>query len=712
MEPTEAEPINISTNPSQFPGPQTSYRGGAFFIAIVIILLFLGTAVVAVLIERNRDTLSYKSVPLSAVIIAINPDTFVVPATGREEMRVEKALEVKAGMELRTSRTGEAALVYPNGALTILGPDTQVVIESLEEGGNSSRLHLLAGGIWTRLERLLKEEEKYEVRSGGLVTSVRGTEFEIEAQGETIAITVLSGEVALGAEAPIGSTSQFTVAAGEQASVRRDGAGLVTDQVRVGALGREEAIQRITAHSTAVSRLMANVETRKALNSDLPSAGITAEQPIFYGLERFIENLATATTLNQDRKASRLLALAEERLNEAQELAALGSEKVQVPLKEYSRLIGIVASTEASEDVRALLAEASVKHTQLIDDLDGKVAEVARPFLRQALHASEQGSLTALSALAEDNPDKALELGVEAQKQFLRRAQEQAASLDSLNVFWTLRAYDAMNRRLDILVEDDPDSLSSFAGSLTKDLGTMEMLGRVSETLSPGVTQTVKAVKNRVVDIQLTAIADVMLTDPERAVSLYTQSAGKLVDKIQKEQERGQSGQENFEELVMTYEKYAKFGADVSSLAAGLRVGDTTVKELVDVATSQHNKVLENVARKVPAEAERGIKQAISASEVEPTPEPPPTPTESMRVLERFVEQKKTERPSGELELPLELPTEIPTPAPTSGERELEERKTPEPPTNTIIPESALPRIPDSAPSIQTIPASDRGGGR
>ncbi len=54
------------------------------------------------------------------------------------------------------------------------------------------------------------------------------------------------------------------------------------------------------------------------------------------------------------------------------------------------------------------------------------------------------------------------------------------------------------------------------------------------------------------------------------------------------------------------------FGQEVSAIAEGLKEGDSTVAELVDVATSKSREVLEEVKEKTPEQAQQGLEKALS----------------------------------------------------------------------------------------------------
>lgn len=257
---------------------------------------------------------------------------------------------------------------------------------------------------------------------------------------------------------------------------------------------------------------------------ELPAAGLTPRSP-FYFLKRAFENLGTLLTFGEANKAQRYLNLAERRLAEAQVLAEDGDERARVALKIYERQVERAAERAARSgdaDAAATVAEATTKHLSVLDRVIEQVPEQAKEAVRMAKASSVKGQVSALRALAQQEPERAVDIFGQA-------------------------------------LEARADALRARAAD------------------------------------------DV---DEEEA--------------------------EDVESDVEEFKKYAEFGREISEIAQGIRVGDATVEELVERATTFHLRVLEDVSEKAPAEAQEGIQRAIEdakrVQELRPAiPAPVPT---------------------------------------------------------------------------------------
>ncbi|MBI2109238.1 MAG: cupredoxin family copper-binding protein [Parcubacteria group bacterium] len=103
---------------------------------------------------------------------------------------------------------------------------------------------------------------------------------------------------------------------------------------------------------------------------------------------------------------------------------------------------------------------------------------------------------------------------------------------------------------------------------------------------------------------------------PERSVDVFSRAAEARLKAAEARALRGGANEtEDIEETLFEYEKYAEFGREISELGQGLRVGETTVEELVERAGQQHLDVLRRVQQQVPFEAQEGIRRALENAE-------------------------------------------------------------------------------------------------
>jgi hypothetical protein len=116
---------------------------------------------------------------------------------------------------------------------------------------------------------------------------------------------------------------------------------------------------------------------------------------------------------------------------------------------------------------------------------------------------------------------------------------------------------------------------------------------------------------------------------------------------------------EEVEDALAEYNKYAEFGQQISSLAEGIRTGETTVEDLVKQATSHHLRVLEDVRQKLPPPAQQEFFRAVDNAQrvqeqrpVIPVPVRPQQPAPRPGAVEQQPRPGVQQQPSAPQERP------------------------------------------------------------
>lgn len=164
------------------------------------------------------------------------------------------------------------------------------------------------------------------------------------------------------------------------------------------------------------------------------------------------------------------------------------------------------------------------------------------------------------------------------------------------------------------------DLEAQVAGAATKHLSVLD---EVIERVPDQAKEAVRAAKERSMTGQIEALRGIARRDPEKAANIFSRAAEGRLNAMRSrlgddddESENEEEGEE-IKEALAEYEKYAQFGQEISSLAEGLRTGETTVKQLVEKATSHHLDILREVQQKAPEQAQEGIKKSINKAEQE-----------------------------------------------------------------------------------------------
>ena len=610
-------------NPFQ-PRPQAPRHTLAWIVGIVALIVagFATFVLAAIVVEREQSPILTPNKNQASAIVALSPDVSVKSRDSQTFSTVIGDISVEAGAEVRTSPTARAFLVSPNGALTVIKENSHLVIAELGEQGNQTRLVLLEGAIRARVERLLQGNEYYEVQSSGIVTSVRGTEFEMERVGESTAVTVVRNEVALSAVDANGGAGRIAhIVSGEKILLDKDSLKKKNLDDSKETLSPEElrslinASEEIGKDLTKVGTVLGRLDSRSGEDNSA-SAGVLPGSPL-YGIERFAEIIGTAATRGKDAKITRNLALAEERLLEALALAKGDNSGVERALDAYKEKLASVLASDSSTDngdIRELIARSTLLHQEVLDSVLAKVPEEARFAVLQAQAVSEQGNREAIKSLGDVNPKKALDIAVEAMRFSLKSAQEESALNNSLSASDAIRRFDNVAQLASDLIpeKDSPDMRILYSNEVYKALTVIETLDELSSSLLPGIARSVDEVRTKSIKNQIASIASLEADNPEDAVEVFAKTSNYYLEKLSNKAD-SKSDKNKSEGVAEAFVSYSKFGADMASLARGIRTGDTDVRELVQRATEHHEDVLSDVRNKLPENVQPALDRAESA---------------------------------------------------------------------------------------------------
>ncbi|MFC1985069.1 DUF5667 domain-containing protein, partial [Chloroflexota bacterium] len=135
-------------------------------------------------------------------------------------------------------------------------------------------------------------------------------------------------------------------------------------------------------------------------------------------------------TLGYEAKARKALQYSEERLAEAQAMAAKNKLKwVEQAALEYSRFLSIAAERQeqarlqgASDNISESVALATSKHIVVLDRIKDRVSAEAKDAIIRAKEVSTMGQENALRALARTKPERAIKINLAAISERLDRA--------------------------------------------------------------------------------------------------------------------------------------------------------------------------------------------------------------------------------------------------------------------------------------------------
>jgi len=171
---------------------------------LIICATFVGVGFILFIRDKAPATLSQSESDIFTVAV-LSPDVSIKKDTQSIFEPASGSVEVQAGAEIKTSSSGRAKILYPNGTITTVEGDSHVVISALAGAGNESRLFLIVGSIWSKIQNILGTNEYYEVETGNIVASVRGTIFALEYRNATSTIYGIGNTVKVSAKNEAGS---------------------------------------------------------------------------------------------------------------------------------------------------------------------------------------------------------------------------------------------------------------------------------------------------------------------------------------------------------------------------------------------------------------------------------------------------------------------------------------------------------------------------
>jgi hypothetical protein len=351
---------------------------------------------------------------------------------------------------------------------------------------------------------------------------------------------------------------------------------------------------------------------------ELPSPGITPDNP-FYFLKTFVEDVGTFFTFGDAAKAERYAKLAQKRIAEVKAMADKGKpEKAEKALNRYQlQLEKALARAEKAKargkditQVTERVAQATSKHFAVLDEVLERVPEQAKEAIIKAKEVSKKGQINALRALVSEKPEKAGEIVMKAAKLRLSKAEKEALRANRDNLEEALGDYEDYRVVIKEFREKNKALASFFAEKMTEQIDDLdEIEEKAVDKLPSEVVNKIRAARGDSIDEQINALRHIAKEKPEKVIGIFSEMAEKRLNMARNRAEKGDS--QGAEESADEYDKYASFGHEISTLAKGIRIGETTVEELVKKATSHHLEVLEDVHKKLPQQAKGVIEQVI-----------------------------------------------------------------------------------------------------
>jgi tetratricopeptide (TPR) repeat protein len=337
--------------------------------------------------------------------------------------------------------------------------------------------------------------------------------------------------------------------------------------------------------------------------------------------------------------------------------------------KSLARAERAKARGERIERVTEIVANVTSKHLTVLEGVLEKVPEAAKPAITRALERSKNGHITALKALAGENPGRAVEINIDTIRNRLEKAKEAAVKKDKEKVEKAIKDYEDLQANLEEIRGKGKILAAKVSEERIKDIEKLDEIEDEAEKISPETEAKVKEARGRTIDKQMSSLRDVADEDPEKATEINLRAAEARLKRAKAKAEEGET--EEAIEATEEFEKQYKFGEEISEIAKGLGKDTTTVEQLVGRATSIHLEILADVYEKVPEEAKEAIEKAMAVSvkgheravealkkkeALDEVPEEAPIPEKVPERIKERVQEKVKEEIEKERRKRLEIP--------------------------------------------------------
>lgn len=168
--------------------------------AIVVVVLFASIGLTVYSIQNVFSAPIYVYQEQGEVYTKASQEDIYSPV---QSLRVE----VEEGTFIKTEN-GFAHVVLRDGSIVSLEPYTEMQVE--ESSSLFTRLYQISGNTWHRVKKLVStDDDRYQVESGSVAASVRGTEFGIIVQSPSKSVVYLDqGGIQLGFQLPLDGNSK------------------------------------------------------------------------------------------------------------------------------------------------------------------------------------------------------------------------------------------------------------------------------------------------------------------------------------------------------------------------------------------------------------------------------------------------------------------------------------------------------------------------
>ena len=555
--------------------------------AIGVVLIPLGG-----LLAYYNLGISSVSANVGSAVVLLQTDVSVKNPGESEFLPVHDRMIIKTGSVIKTSPQGRAALVYPNGTTTIIQEDTEVAILSLDELGSKIRLKLSSGSLWSKVLRLFRDDDFYEIETPSVVTSVRGTVFEVEHRNAVTQTTVLEDSVAVSTIGQAGDAGRVQAVSGQAVAVPEH--SVFTDQAPLTpeALSKEKITTKAQELQTLEQRLEAP-DIQKRIQAQT-NAGIFSSGPLAM-VHHAEEQVGNVLTFSNTRRADRRLTQAQERLNDIRDTIAEGNgQDVRQGIDAYQN--ALAQAIQSAKDTGRLdtltnTARSVIDQQKQLTALTPQLSEDSRVAMKTIRQEVQDQSDDMLRTLAQQDPVQAVGLGVETINEPLSGARGDILNGAQADFAQKIEAYRQRINFAKHLAGSNLPLTVRVANRLDDNIENLQTLGILASGSSPDISKAIQTTQDQTVNEHAKEISDLVTRDPQRGTPLMVSALDRRFSHVVQYTRQGDQGK-----IVDSLRHYDSY---LSVPSASSSVGIPT-QTLVLPPEAAHI-IAETTARQLPA---------------------------------------------------------------------------------------------------------------
>ncbi|MFH1233647.1 MAG: DUF5667 domain-containing protein [Patescibacteria group bacterium] len=295
-------------------------------VFLLIFLIIIGAARSVALAMAG-----VKEIPMPKAYIAKidGEEARIKKIDGNDYIKIAEGMEIMPGDIIKTGDNSQVIINFYDNTVSRLDSNSEIKFEKLsidKENFAKTKINIFmsAGQIWSRIIQLMDKDASFEINSSVTVATVRGTAFDFEViSGDKLAkIDVVEGIIeVVNAE----TKEKINLLEGNTAVIngKKETEALVDKKIIIQPISEEKLKSKWVKDNQKLDEDFEKQGKEKAKKLNKEIAGVLPDSTM-YKVKRIAEKVKIILTNNPVEKQKIIIAFANKRLSEAQQLAQEG----------------------------------------------------------------------------------------------------------------------------------------------------------------------------------------------------------------------------------------------------------------------------------------------------------------------------------------------------------------------------------------------------